>query len=157
MNFSFITAPSARTNREAVPQSLKPLGTTLAISDLEVRPQAWEETPREMPRLRVREETCGRGDTGCDDYVCCWDLRSQARRQATTLLRSRGLEAAGYTQVGADIDPRNSLFDLVLVSRLSSNSMASTVESGLRTLRSTQTRLSSSGGRRSSSLRVPER
>ena len=42
-------------------------------------------------------------------------------------------------------------------SRLINNSMASTVESGLKTLRSTHTRLNSSGGRSSSSLRVPER
>jgi hypothetical protein len=60
-------------------------------------------------------------------------------------------------QVGADMEPRNSLLDFDFVSRLKSSSMASTVESGLSTLRRTQTRLSSSGGRSSSSLRVPER
>jgi hypothetical protein len=49
------------------------------------------------------------------------------------------------------------MFDFVLVNRLSNNSMASTVESGLNTLRSTQTRLSSYGGSSNSSLRVPER
>jgi hypothetical protein len=59
--------------------------------------------------------------------------------------------------VGADIEAKNSVLDLFLVRRLMSNSIASTVESGLSTLRRTQTRLSSSGGSRSSSLRVPER
>jgi 60 kDa SS-A/Ro ribonucleoprotein len=58
---------------------------------------------------------------------------------------------------GADIELRNSVFDFVLVRRLSSSSIASTVERGLKTLRRTQTRLSSSGGSRISSLRVPER
>jgi len=60
-------------------------------------------------------------------------------------------------QVGADIELRNSGFDFVLVRRLRSNSIASTVERGLRTLRRTHTRLSSSGGSSNSSLRVPER
>src|SRR5271155_1730907 len=60
-------------------------------------------------------------------------------------------------QAGADMEPRNSLLDFDLVSRLRSNSIASTVDKGLNTLRRTQTRLSSSGGRSSSSLRVPER
>src|ERR1700738_4873259 len=55
------------------------------------------------------------------------------------------------------MEARNSALPLVLVRRLRRSSMASTVESGLRTLRRTQTRLSSSGGSRSSSLRVPER
>lgn len=61
------------------------------------------------------------------------------------------------TQAGEDIELRNSVFDLVLVNRLSKSSIASTVESGLNTLRKTQTRLSSSGGSSNSSLRVPER
>ena len=59
--------------------------------------------------------------------------------------------------VGEVMELRNSMLVLVLVRRLSKSSMASTVESGLRTLRRTQTRLNSSVGRRSSSLRVPER
>jgi len=58
---------------------------------------------------------------------------------------------------GVDMELRNSMLDLVLVRRLRSSSMASTVESGLKTLRRTQTRLSSSGGSSNSSLRVPER
>jgi hypothetical protein len=62
-----------------------------------------------------------------------------------------------FAQVGADIEPRNSALDFVFVRRLSKSSIASTVERGLKTLRSTQTRLSSSGGRSNSSLRVPER
>jgi len=49
------------------------------------------------------------------------------------------------------------MLDFDFDSRLIKSSMASTVESGLSTLRSTQTRLNSSGGRSSSSLRVPER
>jgi len=60
-------------------------------------------------------------------------------------------------QAGVDIDARNSPLDFVFVKRLSNSSIASTVESGLKTLRSTQTRLSSSGGRSNSSFRVPER
>jgi len=60
-------------------------------------------------------------------------------------------------QVGADIEPRNSPLDFDFESRLINSSMASTVESGLKTLRRTQTRLSSSAGSSSSSLRVPER
>src|ERR1700730_15365114 len=79
--------------------------------------------------------------------------------------RGSGGERAGrgvpgffyFAQVGEDIDPRNSVFDFVLVRRLSKSSIASTVERGLKTLRRTQTRLNSSGGRSSSSLRVPER
>jgi len=47
-------------------------------------------------------------------------------------------------QAGADMELRNSELVLVLVRRLRSSSIASTVESGLRTLRRTQTRLSSS-------------
>ena len=40
------------------------------------------------------------------------------------------------------MEPRNSELDLVLVRRLSNSSMASTVDSGLSTLRGTQMRLS---------------
>ena len=61
------------------------------------------------------------------------------------------------TQTGADMEPRNSALDFDFESRLINSSIASTVESGLKTLRSTQTRLSSSGGSSNSSLRVPER
>ena len=60
-------------------------------------------------------------------------------------------------QAGDDMELRNSVLDFDLVSRLRSSSIASTVERGLSTLRRTQTRLNSSGGRSSSSLRVPER
>src|SRR5207302_2565599 len=67
------------------------------------------------------------------------------------------MERFGRAQAGADIELRNSMLDFDFDSRLIKSSMASTVESGLRTLRSTQTRLNSSGGRSSSSLRVPER
>src|SRR5258708_38271389 len=62
--------------------------------------------------------------------------------------------SADSCQVGADMEARNSPLDLVLVRRLSRSSMASTVESGLMTLRRTQTRVSSSGGSRSSDLRA---
>src|ERR1700687_5495442 len=91
--------------------------------------------------------------------------RQHQAAYAAKLRGSRG-ERAGrgcrvatcyFVQAGADIDPRNSPFDLVLVRRLSRSSMASTVERGLKTLRRTQMRLNSSGGRSSSSLRVPER
>jgi hypothetical protein len=84
-----------------------------------------------------------------EDRVCD---REQPREE-----NAREGDASYFTQVGADIDPRNSMFDFVFVSRESKSSIASTVERGLKTLRSTQTRLSSSGGSRSSSLRVPER
>jgi|SRR5215470_3491428 len=60
-------------------------------------------------------------------------------------------------QAGVDIDARNSVLDFVFVSRLSNNSIASTVESGLSTFRRTHTRLSSSAGSNNSSLRVPDR
>src|SRR6267378_7203688 len=67
------------------------------------------------------------------------------------------IEELQIAQVGADIELRNSMLDFDFDRRLINSSMASTVDSGLRTLRSTQTRLNSSGGRSSSSLRVPER
>ena len=60
-------------------------------------------------------------------------------------------------QAGADIELKNSILAFDFDSRLINSSMASTVESGLKTLRSTHTRLNSSGGRSNSSLRVPER
>ncbi len=68
-----------------------------------------------------------------------------------------GTERLRIAQAGADIELKNSMLAFDFDSRLINSSMASTVESGLRTLRSTQTRLNSSGGRSSSSLRVPER
>jgi hypothetical protein len=52
---------------------------------------------------------------------------------------------------------RNSPFDLVLLSLSMSNSIASTGDSGFRTLRRTQIRERSSLGISNSSLRVPER
>jgi hypothetical protein len=67
------------------------------------------------------------------------------------------IEKVGFAQVGADIEPRKSAFAFVFVRRLIKSSMASTVERGLKTLRNTQMRLSSSGGSSNSSLRVPER
>jgi len=67
------------------------------------------------------------------------------------------MERMRRAQAGADIELRNSMLDFDFDSRLIKSSMASTVERGLKTLRSTHTRLSSSGGRSSSSLRVPER
>jgi len=66
-------------------------------------------------------------------------------------------EKIADAQAGADIELRNSILDFDFDSRLIKSSMASTVERGLRTLRSTQMRLNSSGGRSNSSLRVPER
>ena len=67
------------------------------------------------------------------------------------------VERLRMTQAGADIELRNSMLDFDFDKRLIKSSMASTVERGLRTFRSTHTRLNSSGGRSSSSLRVPER
>ena len=94
-------------------------------------------------------------------------LRGQRELRGAVFLRCSGRERAGRgresfarsrgAQAGADIDPRNSVLVLFFVRRLSRSSIASTVERGLNTLRSTQTRLSSSGGSSNSSLRVPER
>lgn len=67
------------------------------------------------------------------------------------------IERLRSTQAGVDIEPRKSALDLVFVRRLINSSIASTVERGLKTLRNTQMRLSSSGGSSNSSLRVPER
>ncbi len=66
-------------------------------------------------------------------------------------------EGLPHAQAGADIELKNSMLDFDFDSRLINSSMASTVERGLKTLRSTHTRLNSSGGSNSSSLRVPER
>src|ERR1700691_6357729 len=60
-------------------------------------------------------------------------------------------------QAGLDIEARNSALVLFFERRPRSNSIASTVERGLSTLRNTQMRFSSSGGSRSSSLRVTAR
>src|SRR5260370_4889822 len=67
------------------------------------------------------------------------------------------MEKLLIAQAGVDIELKNSMLAFDFDSRLISNSMASTVDSGLRTVRSTHTRLNSSGGRSSSSLRVPGR
>src|SRR2546427_7615096 len=88
--------------------------------------------------------------------------RGEARCYAICAAREESERGGGQisvlrAQAGVDIDARNSPLDFVFVRRLSKSSIASTVESGLRTLRSTQTRLSSSGGRSNSSFRVPER
>src|SRR6476646_7579725 len=53
------------------------------------------------------------------------------------------------------IAARKSAFDLVFPSLSSSNSIASTCDSGLSTFRNTQMRFRSSRGRSSSSFRVP--
>src|SRR3984885_15254931 len=72
--------------------------------------------------------------------------------------RGKGLSLAeDCVYAGLDIEARNSPFVFVLERRPSRSSMASTVESGLSTLRSTQMRFNSSAGSSSSSLRVPER
>ncbi len=75
---------------------------------------------------------------------------------AAKLGTTRKFDAPDY-EGGAFIPLKNSMLDFDFDSRLISSSMASTVESGLKTLRSTHTRLNSSGGSSSSSLRVPER
>jgi hypothetical protein len=82
---------------------------------------------------------------------------STARNLGTPFARSMRWKNWGTAQAGADIELRNSMLALDFDNRLINSSMASTVESGLKTLRSTHTRLNSSGGRSSSSLRVPER
>ena len=83
---------------------------------------------------------------------------AQLERRASEKEKPKILTPRGELhQAGVDIEAKNSPLDLVLVKRLRRSSMASTVERGLKTLRRTQTRLSSSGGRSSSSLRVPER
>src|SRR6202030_2156190 len=69
----------------------------------------------------------------------------------------RAETARADSYAGLDIEERNSALAFVFARRPSNNSIASTVERGLRTFRSTQMRFSSSGGSRSSSLRVPER
>ena len=67
---------------------------------------------------------------------------------------ARPTQSRTYSEL---IFARNSPLDLVLLSLSISNSMASTGESGLSTLRNTQMRVRSSFGIRSSSFRVPER
>src|SRR6267378_5415078 len=84
----------------------------------------------------------------------CYDRRS-AKLAALFLVAE--MEKLRIAQAGAEIELKNSMLAFDLDSRLINSSMASTVESGLKTLRSTHTRLNSSGGRSSSSLRVPER
>src|SRR5262249_22677458 len=83
------------------------------------------------------------------------------RRRLCTGLRQTGVVWKGKKfekrQLGLDIEARNSAFDFDFASRPQSNSIASTGERGLSTLRSTHTRLSSSGGISNSSFRVPER
>ena len=81
----------------------------------------------------------------------------EARKLTALFFMVTEMERLRMAQTGADIEPRNSMLDFDFDSRLIKSSMASTVESGLRTLRSTHTRLNSSGGRSNSSLRVPER
>src|SRR5215207_7229166 len=84
--------------------------------------------------------------------------KSYMARLPTQLLRAT---LFGSWQLGVDqrapfaIDPRKSALLLVFAIFERSNSMASTADSGVRTLRRTQTRLRSSFGSRSSSFRVP--
>jgi hypothetical protein len=84
-------------------------------------------------------------------------LAGAAKKFAAPLFVVTELERLVIAQAGADIELKNSMLDFDFDRRLIKSSMASTVESGLRTLRSTHTRLNSSGGSSSSSLRVPER
>src|SRR5438270_10398753 len=110
-----------------------------------------------------RGELCGKGSQLATRYELT--TASTFINRASMLCSKRSTEGragskSGYepesaqqlrsdeAQVGADIEPRNSVLDFVLVKRESRSSIASTVERGLRTLRSTQTRLSSSGGSR---------
>jgi hypothetical protein len=66
-------------------------------------------------------------------------------------------DARAYISYSELIFARNSPFDFVLLNLSISSSIASTGDSGFRTLRSTQMRVRSSFGISSSSFRVPER
>src|SRR5437899_11246087 len=99
---------------------------------------------------------------------CAYEIHNPFPHRRSSILNGRGRKNAAFfllmemeklriAQAGADIELKNSMLAFDFDSRLINSSMASTVESGLKTLRSTHTRLNSSGGRRSSSLRVPER
>jgi hypothetical protein len=81
----------------------------------------------------------------------------EARKLTALFFMVSEMERLRSAQAGADIELRNSMLDFDFDRRLIKSSMASTVERGLRTLRNTHTRLNSSGGRSSSSFRVPER
>jgi hypothetical protein len=111
----------------------------------------------------IGELPCPQGRTGARiSNVPCRNQRQQIEKaQPEILLRlflvRAEIKAMRSAQVGADMEPRKSPLDFVFVRRLIKSSMASTVESGLNTLRNTHTRLSSSGGSSNSSLRVPER
>ena len=106
---------------------------------------------------------CPQGRTGAGiSNVACRNQRQQIEKMRPEIsLRPffvcAEIKAMRPAQAGADIEPRKSPLDFVFVRRLIKSSMASTVESGLNTLRNTHTRLSSSGGSSNSSLRVPER
>ncbi len=80
-----------------------------------------------------------------------------ARKLVASFFVEIEIDRLRFAQAGADIELRNSALDFDLERRLINSSMASTVERGLKTLRRTHTRLSSSGGSSNSSLRVPER
>ena len=132
------------------------------LKDL-LRPAAEEQFVRKDPQAVIEnwlasDEAFVNGDSFRGSGAGCRARRVRCPRGERA---GRGREAflggAAENQAGADMEPRNSVFVLFFVSRLSRSSMASTVERGLRTLRRTQTRLSSSGGRSNSSLRVPER
>ncbi len=77
--------------------------------------------------------------------------------QRVTAFRNkyRGLRVNSLLYLPLAIEPRNSAFDLVLAIFESRSSMPSVGESGVRTLRRTQTRFRSSLGINSSSFRVP--
>ena len=106
----------------------------------------------------TREAALSAGNDKRENFERLLPHRPAINTNGTALSRLRAfVRNCEFAQVGADIELRNSALALVLVKRLSKSSMASTVESGLKTFRRTHTRLSSSGGRSNSSLRVPER
>src|SRR5579862_6122824 len=107
---------------------------------------------KERGCFEQRPRSCRRADLKVGQYT-----RKGRPPPAFAKTASAGRRNGRDCYVGADMELRNSALALVFERRLRRSSMASTVERGLKTLRKTQTRLSSSGGRRSSSLRVPER
>src|SRR5262245_53288562 len=80
------------------------------------------------------------------------NLQSIFNLQSSTINFQFGIRLQAFPLL---IDERKSAFVFVLAIFDSSSSIASTGDSGVNTLRSTQTRLRSSFGSSSSSLRVP--
>jgi hypothetical protein len=111
--------------------------------------------PGRLPCPQVR--TSARFSNGSCRIVRQSIESAQRENSLRSFLEMTEIEKVGFAQTGADIDPRKSALAFVFVRRLIKSSMASTVERGLKTLRNTQMRLSSSGGSSNSSLRVPER